>query len=69
MKAMTLRLDEPEYERLRTLAFLEKRSVTDIVREAVEGYVRSRATDAEFRAALKRAMDDNAQLIADLARY
>ena len=69
MKAMTLRLDETEYERLRTLAFVEKRSVTDVVREAVDGYVRAKAEHAEFRAALQRAMEENAQLITDLARY
>jgi predicted transcriptional regulator len=69
MKAMTLRLDETEYERLRTLAFVEKRSVTDVVREALEGYVRAKAEQAEFRAALQRALQENAPLIADLARY
>jgi predicted transcriptional regulator len=69
MKAMTLRLDDTEYERLRTVAFVEKRSVTDVVREAILGYVRSKAERAEFRAALQRAMEENAQLIADLANY
>ena len=65
---MTLRLEETEYERLRTLAFVERRSVTDVVREAVEDYIRGKAGQAEFRAALQRAMDENAQLISDLAR-
>lgn len=48
---------------------LEKRSVTDVVREAVEGYLRAKAEHAEFRAALQRAMEENARLIADLATY
>jgi predicted transcriptional regulator len=69
MKAMTLRLEETEYERLRTLAFVEKRSVTDVVREAIEGYVCAKAEQVEFRDALRRAMEENAQLIADLARH
>ncbi len=69
MKAMTLRLDDAEYERLRTVAFVEKRSVTDVVREAILGYVRSKAERAEFRAALQRAIEENAQLITDLANY
>lgn len=69
MKAMTLRLDETEYERLRTLAFVEKRSMTDVVRVAVEDYVRAKAEQAEFRVALQRAMEENAQLISDLARH
>ncbi len=69
MKAMTLRLEETEYERLRTVAFVERRSVTDVVREAIEDYVWAKAEQAEFRDALRRAMEDNAQLIADLAGH
>jgi predicted DNA-binding protein len=66
---MTLRLEEAEYERLRTVAFLERRSVTDVVREAIEGYFLTKTEHAEFRAALRRLMEENAELIADLARY
>ncbi len=69
MKAMTLRLEETEYERLRMVAFVEKRSITDVVREAVASYVCAKADQAEFRAALQRAMEENARLIADLARH
>jgi len=69
MKAMTLRLNETDYERLRTLAYVENRSLTDVVREAVEAYMRAKAEQIEFRAALQRAMQENAQLIADLAKY
>jgi len=69
MKAMTLRLEETEYARLRTLAFVEKRAVSDLVREAIENYVVARAERAEFRDALRRAMEENAQLIEDLAQH
>lgn len=69
MKAMTLRLNETDYERLRTLAYVENRSLTDVVREAVEAYMRSKAEHIEFRAALQRAMQENARLIADLAEH
>ncbi len=69
MKAMTLRLEEAEYECLRTLAYVEKRSVTDVVREAIEDYVCAKAKQAEFRDALRRAMEENAQLIEDLAQH
>ena len=67
MKAMTLRLNEVEYERLRTLAFVQDRSVTDVVREALRDYIERKAADDEFRASLERAMQENAQLIAELA--
>ena len=69
MKAMTLRLDETEYERLRTLAFVEDRAVTDVIREAIHDYIQQKASQAEFRASLERAMQENAQLIAELAQH
>ena len=69
MKAMTLRLNEREYERLRTLAFVEDRAMTDVIREAIREYIQHKASDDEFRASLERAMQENAQLIAKLAQH
>ena len=69
MKAMTLRLDETEYERLRTVAFVEDRAVSDVIREAIHEYVQRKASHDEFRASLERAMQENAQLIAELAEH
>ncbi len=69
MKAMTLRLDEREYERLRTLAFVEDRAMTDVIREAIREYIQHKASHDEFRASLERAMQENAQLIAELAQH
>ncbi|MCL7453122.1 MAG: hypothetical protein M8467_08735 [Anaerolineae bacterium] len=67
MKAMTLRLDETEYERLRVVAFVEDRAVSDVIREAIHEYVQRKASHDEFRASLERAMQENARLIAELA--
>ena len=69
MKAMTLRLDEVEYERLRTLAYVQDRAVTDVIREALSDYMERKAGDEEFRSSLERAMRENAQLIAELAQH
>lgn len=69
MKAMTLRLNETDYERLRTLAFVEDRAITDVIREAIDDYIRRKASHDEFRASLERAMQENAQLIAELAEH
>ena len=69
MKAMTLRLDEREYERLRTLAYVEDRAMTDVIREAIHGYIQRKASHDEFRASLERAMQENAQLIFELAKH
>ena len=69
MKAMTLRLNETEYERLRTLAFVEDRAMTDVIREAIHEYIQRKASHSEFRESLERAMQENAQLIAELAKH
>jgi predicted transcriptional regulator len=64
---MTLRLEETEYERLRTLAYVEDRAMADVIREAVHEYIQRKASHDEFRASLEKAMKENAQLIAELA--
>jgi predicted transcriptional regulator len=69
MKAMTLRLNETEYERLRTLAYVEDRAMADVIREAIYEYIQRKASHEEFRASLERAMQENAQLIAELAKH
>ena len=69
MKAMTLRLDETEYERLRTVAFVEDRTVSDVIRDAIYEYIQRKASHDEFRASLERALQDNARLIAEMAEY
>ena len=69
MKAMTLRLDKTEYERIRTLAYVEDRAMADVIREAVHEYIQRKASHDEFRASLERAMQENAQLIAELAKH
>jgi len=69
MKAMTLRIDEKEYERLRTLSYVEDRAIADVIREAIHEYIQRKASHEEFRSSLQRTMQENAQLIADLAKY
>ena len=69
MKAMTLRLDKTEYERLRTLAYVEDRALTDVVREAISEYIQRKAAQEEFRASLERILTENAQLITELAKH
>ena len=69
MKAMTLRLDKTEYERLRTLAYVEDRAVSDVVREAISEYIQRKASQEEFRASLDRILKENAQQIFELAKH
>ena len=67
MRSMTLRLDDAEYQRLRMLAFVEDQTISGVVREAIREHLRRRAAREEFRASLQQAMEENAQLLADLA--
>lgn len=56
MKALTLRLEDEDYERLRVLAFIERRSMTDIVRDAIRRYVEHRAERGDVRKVLERTL-------------
>jgi predicted transcriptional regulator len=67
MKSLTLRLKETEYEQLRAVARMESRAMSDVIREAIHEYIQRKASHDEFRASLERAMQENAQLIAELA--
>jgi predicted transcriptional regulator len=69
VKAMTLRLEKTEYERIRTLAYVEDRTMADVIREAVHEYIQRKASHDEFRASLEKAMQENALLIAELAKH
>ena len=68
MKTMTLRLNDKEYEQLCTLAHAEGRSMADVIHEAIGEYIQRKAPHHEFRTLLEKAMQENTQLIAELAK-
>jgi hypothetical protein len=41
--------------------------MTDVIREAIYEYIQRKASHEGFRESLERAMQENAQLIAELA--
>ena len=43
--------------------------MADVIREAIHDYIQRKASHDEFRASLERVMEENAQLISELARY
>lgn len=67
MKTVTIHLSDTEYDRLKALTSAEDRTMADVIREAIHDYIQRKASHAEFRASLERAMQENAQLIAQLA--
>jgi len=42
MKTMSLRLEEEQYERLRVLSFEDRKPIAELVREAVDEYLKER---------------------------
>ncbi len=49
MKRTHVQLTEEQFEALRVLAFQERRSIADLVREAVEKYLAEQATKEESK--------------------
>lgn len=69
MKALTLRLSPVQYEKVRALSYVERRSISELIREALDAYIEHKAQQAKFQVALNEAMDENAWLIAELAKH
>jgi hypothetical protein len=55
IRAITLRLPEAQHEALRTLAFVEERSINDLVLRAIRGYLAAHNRIEKFDAMLDRA--------------
>lgn len=69
MRTLSLRLSDAEYEQLHALALAEDQTVDHVILEAIHEYIQRKASHGEFRASLERAMQENAQLIAEMAEF
>jgi predicted transcriptional regulator len=66
MKAISLRLEPPQYERLRALSFVTRKPISQIVREAIDAYLQQQQIKpgqewfwtAEWQAAEREAEAD-----------
>jgi predicted transcriptional regulator len=67
VRIVSLHLSDTEYEQLQTLALASDRTVTDVIHESIREYIHHESSQDEFRAALERAIQDNSDLIAELA--
>lgn len=52
-KAMTIRLAPEQAEALETVASVEQRAVSDIIRAAISAHIENRRRDPEFQAGLR----------------
>ena len=67
MRIVTIHLSDTEYEQLQTLAIASNQTLTDVIHESIREYIHHKASQDEFRAALERAIQENSELIAELA--
>ena len=67
IKSMTLRLDGELVDKVRTIAEVEKSTVSDVIRDALADHVEKRRRDPEFQAMLKRNLQRHQELLRMLA--
>jgi hypothetical protein len=65
-KVTTLRLSEGMAAELAAVARVDGMSVSEAVREAVEKHIAERRTDQEFRARLKKRLEEDREVLARL---
>lgn len=66
-KNMTLRLEESLAKNVETVASVDGRTVSDVIRNAVAEFVEMRRKDPEFQKRLKENLEKNAELLRMLA--
>lgn len=64
-KAMTVRLSTDQAEELETVATVEDRAVSDVIRAAIAEHIASRRRDPAFQAGLKKRIDRAKKLLDD----
>ena len=68
-KAMTLRLESEQHETLKTIAEVQGRPVSDVVRAAVDEMIERARRDDEFQARVEAAMQRHQRLLEKLAAH
>jgi predicted transcriptional regulator len=63
-KAMTIRLTEEQAEALETVANVEQRAVSDVIRAAISEHIESRRKDPAFQEDLKARLARARRLLA-----
>jgi len=67
-KAMTLRLPAQQAKELEAVAQIDDVPVAEAVRAAITAHIESRRRDEEFRARLKRALEEQRDILERLAQ-
>lgn len=67
IKVSTVRLDEGQANELAVVARADKMPVSEAVREAIGKHIAERRHDQEFKARLKKRMEEDRELLERLA--
>lgn len=67
-KAMTLRLPTKQARELETVAQIDQVPVAEAVRSAIEAHIEARRRDEEFRARLRRTLEEQRDILERLAQ-
>ena len=62
-KAMTIRLSADQAEALETVAGVEERAVSDVIRAAIAEHIENRRRDPDFREGLRERIERAQQLL------
>ena len=68
-KAMTLRLEAEQYEVLQTMAEVQERPVSEVVRTAIDEKIERARNDDEFQKRVEAAMERHQKLLKKLASH
>ncbi len=68
-RAMTLRLQPEQHETLQTIAEVEGRPVSDVVRTAIDEMIERARSDADFQKRVEAAMQRHQKLLEKLAHH
>jgi predicted DNA-binding protein len=66
MKVSTLRLPEPMAKQLGAIARAEGISVSEVLREGIENHITARFSDEEFKERLRKAQQEDRDVLKDL---
>lgn len=67
-KGFTVRLDDEQAEELEAVAKVDGVPVAEEIRQAITARIEERRQDAEFRARLRRSIEDNQKILDRLAQ-
>jgi predicted transcriptional regulator len=63
-KAMTIRLSSEQAEQLETVAAVEERPVSEVIRNAIAGHLDSRKSDRDFQDGLRARIERAQRMIS-----